>query len=145
MRNENGITLSSLLLYVIVMIMVVGVMSSVSSMFYNNINNLDGRTDEISKFNNFNNYFVKEIKTPNNAIDRIADDNSYILFKSGNSFSFRNNSIYYNDLNIANNVNNVTFTYYDDVNINKNHDIVTVNVEFEKYSKQISYKVESIY
>lgn len=145
MKNENGITLSSLLIYIIVMVMVIGVMSSVSAMFYNNVNGLEGRTVEISKFNNFNNYFVKEIKSPNNAIDTIAEDNSYILFKSGNSFTFRNNAIYYNDLKIVDDVNNVTFTYYNDEDKNKNHDIVTVNVEFEKYSKQINYKVEEIY
>ena len=145
MKKENGVTLSSLIIYIIVMIMVIGVMSSVSTIFYSNINNLDASGIEISKFNDFNNYFVKEIKSPNNALDTIGNDGNYILFKSGNSFSFKNNDIYYNNLKIITGVENMSFSYYNDPLKNKNNDIVTVNIRFKKYSKQINYKIEEIY
>ena len=49
MKEERGITLGSLVIYVIVMILVIVVMSSVSAMFYNNVNELDARSTEISK------------------------------------------------------------------------------------------------
>lgn len=145
MKNESGITLNSLVIYIIVMIMVIGVMSSVSAMFYTNVNDLDASSIEISKFNDFNNYFVKEIKLQNNSIDTIGNEGDYILFKSGNSFSFKNNDIYYNDLKIVTDVKNMSFSYYDNQEKNAKHDIVTVNIAFEKYTKQINYKVEEIY
>ena len=145
MKNESGITLNSLVIYIIVMIMVIGVMSSVSAMFYTNVKDLDASSIEISKFNDFNNYFVKEIKLQNNSIDTIGNEGDYILFKSGNSFSFKNNDIYYNDLKIVTDVKNMSFSYYDNQEKNAKHDIVTVNIAFEKYTKQINYKVEEIY
>ena len=136
MKSQNGITLSSLIIYIIVMIMVIGVMARVSTMFYNNVNKLDNRTIEISKFNNFNTYFVKEIKLPNNGIDKI--ENNYILFKSGNSFLYRNQNIYYNDLMIVDNVKNLVFT-------RESESVINLNISFEEYSKQIKYKIEEIY
>lgn len=136
MKSQNGITLSSLIIYIIVMIMVIGVMASVSTMFYNNVNKLDNRTIEISKFNNFNTYFVKEIKLPNNGIDKI--ENNYILFKSGNSFLYQNQNIYYNDLMIVDNVKNLVFT-------RESESVINLNISFEEYSKQIKYKIEEIY
>lgn len=145
MKKERGITLSSLLVYIIVMFIVIGAMTGISTMFYNNVKDLDASGAEISKFNTFNSYFVKEIKSPNNSVDTISNSGNYILFKSGNSFIFKNNEIYYNDLKIVSDVDNMTFSYYNNQELNQNHDIVTVNIEFEKYSKQINYKVEEIY
>lgn len=145
MKNEKGITLSSLVIYIIVMIMVIGVMTRVSLMFYNNTENLNDNTKDIIEFNNFNNYFVKEIKIANNKIDTIAEDGTYILFDTGNSFSLKNNEIFYNDLEIAKNVKNINFKYYTNSEGIEEKDIITVNVEFNNYSKQINYRVESIY
>lgn len=146
MRKQNGITLTSLLIYIIIMIMVIGVMTRVSLMFYNNTENLNENTKDIIEFNNFNNYFVKEVKTANNKVDSIADDGTYILFDTGNSFSLKNNTIFYNDLEIAKNVKNIEFKYYKNNENNEEiKDVITVNAEFNNYSKQINYKVESIY
>lgn len=140
MKEQKGITLSSLLIYIIILIMVIGVMSRVSMMFYENVNKFDNRTIELSKFNNFNTYFVKEIKQPSNGIDRIDENNNYILFKSGNSFLFQNQNIYYNDLMIVDNVKYVRFEK--DSNDNT---IINVQIEFEEYSKSMNYKIEEIY
>ena len=141
MKSQKGVTLSSLIIYIIVMIMVIGIMSRVSVMFYTNVNKLDNRTIEISKFNDFNAYFIKEIKKPNNGIDKIDNINkNYILFKSGNSFLFQNHSIYYNDLLIVDNVQSVIF----DINQNDNT-VINVNIRFNEYSKNMNYKIEEIY
>lgn len=145
MKNQNGITLTSLVIYVIVMIMVIGVMTSISAMFYNNTENLNEDTKDMVEFNNFNNYFVKEIKSANNKVNSIAEDGTYILFDTGNSFSFKNNTIFYNDLEIARNVNNTNFNYYINSEGKEEKDVIAVNIEFNNYSKQINYKVEEIY
>lgn len=145
MKNERGITLSSLVIYIVVMILVIGVMTRVSLMFYNNTQNLNEDTKDIIQFNNFNNYFVKELKSVNNKVDTIAEDGTYILFYTGNSFSLKNKSIFYNDLEIAKNVNHITFEYYINSEGTQQNDVITVTVEFNNYSKKMNYKVESIY
>lgn len=145
MKKEKAITLTSLVVYIIVMIMVIGVMSSVSFMFYNNTQNLKQSTKDIIEFNNFNNYFVKEIKIANNKVDQISSDGNYIIFTNGNSFSFHDNSIFYNELKIANNVNSIKFNYDKDENEKEIEDVIVVDVKFNDYEKQMKYKVEEIY
>lgn len=145
MVSEKAVTLSSLIIYIIVMIIVIGVISSMSLMFYNNNNQLSADTNDMLEYNNFNHYFISEIKQSNAQVDQISDDGSYIIFKSGNTFSLKNNAIYFNEIKIADNVKNLNFKYYkDDKNIEKK-DIITVNVEFNYFQKEMNYKIEEIY
>lgn len=145
MKNEKAITLVSLVIYILVMLLVIGIIGSVSAMFYNNTNNLDDETKDIIEYDKFNSYFVKEIKTANNSIDQISDDGTYIIFTTGNSFLFKDNKIFYNDLEITKNVKNVNFKYYTDSNNKQDNTIVTVTVNFENYTKKMNYKIEEIY
>ncbi len=145
MKNHKGITLVSLVIYIVVMLLVISVMSMVSIVFYNNAKGLDDSTQDLAEFNNFNNYFVKEIKTANNKIDEISNDGTYIIFNTGNTFSFKNNAILYNNIEIAKNVNDVTFSYYIDNSAKRVEDVVTVKIDFNNYSKQMNYKIEDIY
>lgn len=145
MINSKGITLTSLVIYIIIMLMVIGVISSVSLMFYSNTEHLDNATKDMAEFNNFNNYFIKEIKSANNKINQISEDGKYIIFDSGNSFIQKDNKIFFNDLQISKNVNNINFAYYKDTEGKQHKDIVAVSVEFENYSKTMNYKIEEIY
>lgn len=142
MKNQKGITLISIVVYVIVMIIILGVMSLIIDNFYNNTDTLQGNVAEIVAFNKFNNYFLKEIKTNNNRVDNVSDN--YILFGTGNSFSFIDNSIYYNNIKICNNVKSMQ------ISLGKDGDgldktIVNVTLGFEKFNKSLNYKIENIY
>ena len=145
MRAQKGITLVSLVVYIIVMIIVIGIMSSVSAEFYKNTEALEEDTSDLIEFTNFNNYFIKEIKMANNKVDKISEDGSYILFKSGNSFALKENAIFYNDLVISKNVNELNFMFETDSEGNNVTDIVNVSIKYNKYSKQMKYKIEEIY
>ena len=142
MKNQKGITLVSLVIYVIVMLIVIGVMSSIINNFYKNTDAIQGNVEEVVKFNKFNNYFLKEVKTKNNQVDNVSD--SYILFTSGNSFSISDNVIYYNNIEICDEVQSMEIT------LGENGDgvdktIVNVSITFSNFSKSISYKIEEIY
>jgi len=142
MKNQKGITLVSLVIYVIVMLIVIGVMSSIINNFYKNTDAIQGNVEEVVEFNKFNNYFLKEVKTRNNTVDNISEN--YILFTSGNSFSISNNIIYYNNVEICNGVQSMEIT------LGKNGDeidktIVNVSINFNNFNKSISYKIEEIY
>lgn len=142
MKSQKGITMVSLIIYIIVMIIVIYVMSSIISNFYKNTDAVRGNVEEVVKFNKFNNYFLKEVKSKNNEVDSL--NNSYILFSSGNSFSISNNVIYYNNIEICDEVEEMNITF------GKNGDevdksIISVNICFESFSKTINYKLEEIY
>ena len=142
MKKEYGITLTSLVVYIIVMIIVIGVMSSITTNFYKNTDAVKGNVEEVVAFNKFNNYFLKEIKSKNNAVDNISND--YILFTSGNSFSIVNNVIYYNNIAICKNVQNMEITLgLNGDGIDKT--IVNVSISFKNFNKSINYKIEEIY
>lgn len=142
MKNQNGITLTSLVIYVIAMVIVLGIMSSIITEFYKNTNNLNLDTDEIVQFNNFNTYFLKTLKTKGNKVDSIKDN--YILFSSGDSFSFDNHQIYYNNVAICNGVEKFTILLGKNGD-GINQDIVYVTLVFENFTKSINYKIEEIY
>lgn len=111
MCNNKGITTTSLMIYVIAMLIVIGIIATITSFFYTNVINLEDNAIEIIKFNM---YFLQEIKKENNAIAKLAlDSNSttpntldYITFKTGNTFTYKNNSIYYNSNKICGNIKN---------------------------------------
>lgn len=144
MRREKGITLSSLVIYIIVMLLVIGIMSSISIVFYQNNRQLSADTEDMVEYNRFNQYFVAEIKAANNQVDQIGENGQYILFTSGNSFSLKNNHIYFNEIEIAKNIKTVKFDYYTDEKNEQHKDIINVRVELEHYQKQMNYKIEEI-
>jgi len=143
MRKERGITLVSLIIYIVVMTIAVGIMSSIVDLFYKNTETVQGNVRSIVEFNKFNNYFLKEIKAPNNKVDNVVND-SYILFASGNSFSISEGAIYYNDTRVCDRVKSMIIKVEQDEN-KVYRDIVNVTLNFEDFNKSINYKLENIY
>ena len=142
MKSNRGVTLAALVIYIIVMIIVLGVMSAILNEFYNNTGKLEGSTEEYVQLSHFNTYFLKEVKAIDNKVDNIQDN--YIMFSSGNSFSFSNNNIYFNNIMICRNVKSLTIKQGKNGN-GADKNIICVQIAFENYSKTINYKVENIY
>lgn len=141
MKSQKGITLVSLVVYVIVMLIVLSTIGVIINQFYKNTDTIEADTEEILEFNKFNTYFLKEVKRKENKVDTINTD--YISFASGNSFSFKNNKIYYNSMQICKNVEELIIEQGQDGDGQK--DIVCVTLKFENFEKKINYKVEEIY
>lgn len=144
MKKEKGITLVSLVVYIIVMVIIIAAMTTIIANFYQNTEAVQGNVQEIVEFNKFNSYFLKEVKTKNNKVDRV--DLNYILFSSGNSFSISNNGIYYNNIKICDNVQNIEFILEQDTeDTGEEYSIISVTLDFENFNKSIKYKIENIY
>lgn len=142
MKNQKGITLVSLVVYVIVMIIVLGVLSAIINQFYKNNDSMEADTEEILKFNKFNTYFLKEAKLKDNKVDNVSDN--YILFSSGNSFSLSGDAIYYNNIQICKGVKEFVVQQGKDGN-GENENIVYIQLSFDNFTKSINYKIEEIY
>lgn len=142
MKKEQGITLTALVIYIIVMIIVLGVISTIINQFYKNNSSIEADTEEILEFNKFNTYFLKEVKAKGNKVDTISDN--YILFGTGNSFSLSSNKIYYNNVEICKGVQSLTIVQGKD-GTGEEKDIIYITLTFENFTKSINYKIEEIY
>lgn len=137
MKNNRGITLTSLIIYLIGMVIVIGIIATLTSFFYKNINIQDIYYDTTTQYTKFSSIFSDEINTENNfVIDcKTSMDNgikiSYIIFSSGNQYTFNseNNSIYKNKIKICENVDDCDFSY---------------SFIDSKYSIKVSFKDKSI-
>lgn len=108
MKNQRGLTTTSLIIYVIAMILAIGIIATITSFFYTNVINLEDSSTNIAEITKFNMHFLQETKNKDNAIVRIT--NNSITFLTGNTFTFADNSIYLNSSKICEKVKNLEFT-----------------------------------
>lgn len=157
MKSEKGITLISLVIYLIAMVIIIALIASINGYFYKNIN-IENETQDMNlQFSRFTSYFTEDINKPNNGINKIGylDENGgeatrdnfkqhYILFDSGNQYTFIKQkeeggkvvygAIYYNSVKIASNITNCIF---DSTDSSK----VTVTIEGNNFNQSITYTV----
>lgn len=134
MNSSKGVTTTSLIVYIIAMLIVIGIIATITSFFYTNVLNLEDSSQNVSEITKFNMYFLQETKRNNNIVK--LNDTS-ITFLTGNTFTFQDNSIYFNNSRICENVNNLKFNV-EEVNQKK---VITVlitvgeNLEYTKTTK----------
>ena len=111
MKSNKGITMTSLVIYVIAMSIVVATIATLTSYFYNNMDELDSDTNSSIAYTELNTYLSKEINTKENyPIFGEGTSSDYIIFtKTGNQYTFKNGSIYQNQVKICSNVAVCTF------------------------------------
>ena len=114
MKSESGITLTSLIVYVIAMLVVVGIVATLTGYFYNNLDNLSNRTDGSKEYTAFSSYFTNDINTKNNKIVLEESTEDKIVFSNGNQYTFLNGAIYMNKIQICKNVDYCAFGYNSD-------------------------------
>lgn len=110
MKNEKGITLTSLIIYVIGMIVVLATIANLTSFFYKNINIEDANYDSTTQYTKFSSLFLEETNNKDNYI--IDCKSNYIIFASGNQYTYtnENNCIYKNNIKICENVEDCNFS-----------------------------------
>ena len=68
MKNNKGITLTSLIIYIIGMLIVIATIATLTSFFYKNVNINEIEKVSTEQFTEFSNIFSKEINKANNKI-----------------------------------------------------------------------------
>ena len=123
MKNNKGITLTSLIIYIIGMLIVIATIATLTSFFYKNVDINELEPVSTEQFTEFSNIFSKEInKTNNKIIDckttkDIINENeykiSYIIFSSGNQYTYKQetNTIYKNNIKICTGIEDCDFSY----------------------------------
>ena len=139
LTSNKGITLTSLIIYIIGMTIIVGIVATLTSVLQNNINEFGQNSDDIAQILNFNMYFLEDVKKENNKIVKINNELHQITFLTGNTYTFSENSIYFNNVKICENIKNVKFELSQDSN--------TVKVQIQtnstpSYEKIIEYTIK---
>ncbi len=135
MKSEKGVTLSSLIIYVIAMSIIVGTVAAITSYFYENINGLTSRTEASKQYTEFNSYFVNEVnKKDNSVLTELlnTETKDIIVFSSGNQFKFDKNGIYFNKIKICKDVTSCTFEYDEPTN----KITVTIQIKGKKFKNE---------
>lgn len=144
MKKEQGITLISLIIYILLMTFVVGAVAIITSSFRSNLNELDNSTESIVSFSKFNMYFLKDIKRNEIDIEEYYDDYLILSYLDENQnsrlnveYSNQNNSLYRNKIKICDNVKNMQIT------VDDRNNTITIELEIDQYKKATTYAIEN--
>lgn len=115
MKNNKGITMISLITYIMGLTIVLALVATLTSFFFKNISTKDVDSDT-TQYTKFSSIFLEEINNKNNSVIECKSLNngvSYIIFSSGNQYTFNANSkcIYKNKIKICENVEICDFSY----------------------------------
>ena len=138
LKSEKGITLTTLVVYIIVMLIVVGIMSTISTFFYKNLGIVRDSAKYASEFDKFNSYIVKDVK---NNTDFKIDDN-IITFEDGTTYVYNaeDEGLYRGKMKIATNVKSFSASKKTIFINSVNKQILTVNIIIGNSSKNLINK-----
>ena len=115
MKKENGITLISLIIYIIVLLLAVSMLSTISSYFYSNVSEINSESKYIGEYNKFNMFFLEDIKSIGVKFNNIITDKDNLIIELYNEntnktikYSYEENIIYRDNVVICKNVTNFT-------------------------------------
>ena len=141
MKTEKGITLISILIYVIAMVIVIAVIASLTGYFYTNIDINTESQDIRKQYTKFNSFFTDDINKSGNIIidSDIESENPYIVFANKNQYTFikNNKAIYFNRIKIATNIDKCTF----ETQIKNGKNVIIVNIEAKDFQKTTEYTI----
>ena len=140
MKSENGITLTSLVVYVVVATIVIGIMSVISSSFLSNMNLISDQDQYAVEFNKFNMFFVNDVK--NNKTAQVQTNQ--IVFEDGTTYQYSeaNMTIYRNNVEIAKQVQELNFTSENYQVENTTKTLINVQMSVggaENFNKTVQY------
>ncbi|MBE5819313.1 MAG: hypothetical protein E7310_00545 [Clostridiales bacterium] len=97
MKNQKGITLTSLIIYIVLIFLIIVILARVSVYFTSNMSEISKDSASISEIDKFNMYFIKDTKRTGNKIESVSEDGTSITFSKGTTYRFskENEVIYY--------------------------------------------------
>ncbi len=144
MKNEKGITLIALIIYIILMTFVVAGVSAITTSFYGNLNEMDNSSESAVSFAKFNMYFINDIKSENVRV--VSSGTNYIELslknKNGTSqtikYSIQNNTLYRDKIKICDKIKDSKIV----ANQEGKKVIIDIYLKIDNYEKTTSYILE---
>lgn len=140
LKSEKGITLTSLVIYIIVISIVVGVMATISTFFYSNLDVVRDSAKYASEFDKFNSYIVKDVK--NNKKVNVDNSAGTIIFEDGTTYMYNENDkgIYRGKTKIATHVEGFSCSKKTITVNNVDKEILTVKIIIGNSNKTLLNK-----
>ena len=138
MKRESGITLMSLIIYIILLILVTSMLATMSTMFYKNTGKIEETAKYSGEFNKFNMYFIEDVKKYNNTYNVTSSE---VIFKDGTTYAYRKNvgeesgAIYRDHVKICDKITNCVFTKKTDSSTGVYKEIINVQISVEGTDK----------
>ena len=110
MKTQKGVTLLSLILYMIALSIVIAMLGTISQLFFANTQYITENSKYVAEFNKFNMYFIEDVKKNKNTKE--VTDNK-VTFEDGTVYTYKSspdNGIYRNEVKICNNIAYCKFT-----------------------------------
>lgn len=141
LNQEDGITLTTLVIYIVIFFIVITIMTVVSAFFHKNVAQVKEPPQYIAEFNKFAMFFVIDVKNNNDAT--FISDNE-IQFEDGTIYRYEDNSIYRNEVQIARFINNFKFEKKEYTENNFTKKIVNVNAKLGREKNYIRRNIDFV-
>ena len=142
-KNQKGVTLVTLVIYVISILLIISALAIINQIFFNNADLLTESSHNMAEYNKFNMYFLEDVKNNSDAavleegtaVSEEVEGNE-IVFKDGTTYIYKeeDSGIYRNKVKICENIEACSFTK----KIVTNEDI-----DFEKKVIEVSVDMNS--
>ena len=109
MRSERGMTLTTVVVYVLAMVIIIGIVATVTTFFYANTRDMEKSAEALGEYNKFNMYFLGEIKAEGNKVEKV-ENGTQIIFSDGTMYTFTDGGIYRNKVKLCSNIVNCEFS-----------------------------------
>ena len=113
MKQNKGVTLITLMMYVIITLIVLGILGALNLNFRSNLKNVNSNTAQDVEFDKLNVQLLKETKTENNFIETATATKASITFANGNKYTYSDaeETVFLNDnIKIAENIKSCAFS-----------------------------------
>ena len=148
MRNQRGITLMTLIIYVIGLTIILGIVTVITNFFYQNVLKMEDNSKTASQYSKFNIAFLEEVKTYGNKVERLDDEGNsvlnteknYVKFTSGNTYIFQDEKVYKNKIAIANNITDFSFKVW----LYDAKEVISVKMKIGDVEQIIDYVLPNI-
>ncbi len=108
MGSQKGITLMSLLIYVVAFLIVAGIIGAVTTFFYSNYSYLDDKSAEAAEYDKLNLVLAQESKENDNYVYDLLSEST----PTSNTFS-NSNVVYNSKIELLDGVNSKCKNYFD--------------------------------
>lgn len=139
-KGDKGITLVSLIIYVIGLIVIMGIIAFATSFYQKNVLNLNNSGEVNSEFNKFNSKMIEETKEAGNEVESVTEN--VIKFSNGDTYTLADGKIYQNSIVVCKNVKEFLVDYA----VDGDKQILKIYIRIGKgkveVAKTVSYVVE---